>query len=708
MARCFLCSNGGWKSTSIGKFSSFLVPSANEDIKNSLSVDQRTAIARQLLTPQLASKKNQQHVSRPDVNKKVYRHLMNGDYLLVNRQPTLHKPSIMAHRAKVLPGEKTIRMHYANCNTYNADFDGDEMNLHFPQNELARAEAMNIALTDFQYLSPTNGAPLRGLIQDHVVAGVAITLRDSFFERDNVMQLLFGALRWEDQEPGGGRIRLLPPAIIKPRELWTGKQIISIILLNLTWGKPPCNLRSKAQIPEQTWGGYPEEAVIKIVDGELIQGVLDKSQFGAKSYGLVHSIYELYGPATARELLSVLGRLFTKFQQTSQAFTCRMDDLRLTDEGDGWRRDLISEAGDGGREVTVEYVGLGDAQLSALQLDKELRKRMEEVTRDDSKLQGLDAKMKVRMNKLTSSIIGRCLPNGLLKPFPKNNMQMMTTSGAKGSNVNVSQISCCLGQQELEGRRVPLMVSGKSLPSFLPFETSARAGGFIAGRFLTGIKPQEYFFHCMAGREGLIDTAVKTSRSGYLQRCLIKHLEGLCVQYDNTVRDADGSVVQFLYGEDGLDVTKQRHLEQFSFIAQNQDIYSSQLNPVSAAGVLNDKDAQLWNKKGSVNGGDPTLSKFSPSRYLYSTSEMFQQKLENYAQNNPDHLLVDSSKKGSKKRLNKNSFKTLLSLKYLHSLVDPGEAVGLLAAQGIGEPSTQMTLNTFHFAGFGAVWLFSL
>ena len=120
---------------------------------------------------------------------------------------------------------------------------------------------------------------------------------------------------------------------------------------------------------------------------------------------------------------------------------------------------------------------------------------MEEVVRDDNKLQGLDAAMKSATNGLTSSILSECLPDGLFVKFPKNNMQTMTVSGAKGSNVNVSQISCCLGQQELEGRRVPIMVSGKSLPSFQPFDTHARAGGFIAGRFLTGIKPQEYFFH---------------------------------------------------------------------------------------------------------------------------------------------------------------------------------------------------------------------
>ena len=177
------------------------------------------------------------------------------------------------------------------------------------------------------------------------------------------------------------------------------------------------------------------------------------------------------------------------------------------------------------------------------------------MLRDDAKAAALDADMMSASNKLTSSVISGCLPSGLRSVFPHNNMQMMTVSGAKGSSVNVSSISCLLGPQALEGRRVPVMVSGKTLPSFKAFDTAARAGGFVAGRFLTGIAPQEYYFHCMAGREGLIDTAVKTSRSGYLQRCLIKHLEGVSVQYDNTVRNSDGFLLQFHYGEDALDVT---------------------------------------------------------------------------------------------------------------------------------------------------------
>jgi DNA-directed RNA polymerase I subunit RPA1 len=161
--------------------------------------------------------------------------------------------------------------------------------------------------------------------------------------------------------------------------------------------------------------------------------------------------------------------------------------------------------------------------------EKRLFQSLEIATRSDEKLAQLDSKMKGKTGEVTTGIVKSVIPNGLYKPFPDNGMQLMTVSGAKGSNVNVTQISCMLGQQELEGRRVPVMVSGKTLPSFRAYDLGPRAGGYITGRFLTGIKPQEYFFHCMAGREGLVDTAVKTARSGYLQRCLIKHLEGLKV-----------------------------------------------------------------------------------------------------------------------------------------------------------------------------------
>ncbi|KAF9430196.1 hypothetical protein BGZ76_000935 [Entomortierella beljakovae] len=681
-----------------------------------LSLESRIALANQLLTPQDshsgASITSPYPTRTQPSNKKVYRHLRNGDLLLLNRQPTLHKPSIMAHKARILPGERTIRMHYANCNTYNADFDGDEMNVHFPQNEIARAEAKLIANTDSQYLVPTSGAPLRGLIQDHVVAGVWMTIRGTFFNREEYQHLLYGALRPEVDNTGNGKILTLPPSIWKPVPLWTGKDVITAVLHNLTIGRPPLNMTAGAQVKAQYFGkGGEEESIVQIMDGILITGVLDKAQFGAKAYGLVHSCYEIYGGDIAGKLLSILSRLFTRWTQR-WAFTCRMDDLLLTPEGDKWRRDLQGGGKDLGTKAALKYAKMEctvEKLRSSKRLQKEFNNKLEVVLRSDEQLAGLDATMKSTMNELTTSVQNACIPNGLLKKFPHNNMQAMTVSGAKGSYVNVTQISCALGQQELEGRRVPIMVSGKSLPSFAPFDTSARAGGYIAGRFLTGIRPQEYYFHCMAGREGLIDTAVKTSRSGYLQRCLIKHLEGLKVGYDQTVRDSDGSILQFHYGEDSLDVIKQAHINQFKFSAENSLALIAKYRPAQVLPLLNQVDAMTHNKKVArkPHKYDPTLSLYSPSSHVGAVSEAFEKKLNDYVENNPDGIIqnpdVPTTKKSERfKGLDKKKFKAMMYLRYMNSLVEPGEAVGLLAAQGVGEPSTQMTLNTFHFAGFGA------
>ena len=684
----------------------------------------RVAVGNSLCTPGKALDGTATHTP-----KKVLRHLLNGDFLLLNRQPTLHKPSIMAHTARILPGEKTIRMHYANCNTYNADFDGDEMNVHFPQNDIARAEAMEIMRTEKQYLVPTDGGVLRGLIQDHVVAGVHMTRRDCFLTKEQVMQLVYAALRpdgglgiglgdgnVEDEIEIGlnGRVLMIEPTILKPFPMWTGKQVITTILLNLTARFDQLNLHSKSRVAAKYWGpSAPEEQTVIIMDGHLLTGVLDKAQFGATAYGIVHAVFEVYGPPFAGKLLSIFGRLFTGFLQMI-GFTCRMDDLRLTPHGDSVRRKILEEAKLKGNEVALDYVGLSK-DSSRIHPHKpeswykrQLKQKLSSVIRSDERMAGWDAAMKGKMNAITSQIIGGCIPENLLRTFPENNMQAMTVSGAKGSNVNVSQISCLLGQQELEGRRVPTMVSGKTLPSFLPFDSSARAGGYIAGRFLTGIKPQEYFFHCMAGREGLIDTAVKTSRSGYLQRCLIKHLEGIRVQYDHTVRDEDGSVLQFHYGEDSLDVTRQKYLFKFDFSAMNFQAMVNKYKPseILSAGTVDLDTATKAFKKACKKGletVDPMLNSYSPGKYLGSVSERFTKLMDEYIAQNSDGLIVSKSDKASDKpSITSKKFKSLMHLKYMRCLVDAGEAVGLLAAQSIGEPSTQMTLNTFHFAGFGA------
>lgn len=484
---------------------------------------------------------------------------------------------------------------------------------------------------------------------------------------------------------------------------------ISTVLKNITPSDAEgLNLNSKSKVPGILWGKDSGEDKVVFMDGELLCGVLDKSAFGATDYGLVHSVYELYGADIAGKLLGILSRLFTKFLQ-HRAFTCRMDDLALTPEGNASRRELLVRGANLGTEGAIEnFPSL--ATTSAKERPAALAALLEDVLRDDNKMAGLDMSVKGKLAKLTKSIADAVMPNGLLRKFPHNHMQAMTQSGAKGSAVNAQQISCALGQQDLEGRRVPVMVSGKTLPSFKPFETRSMAGGYIASRFLTGVKPQEFYFHCMAGREGLIDTAVKTSRSGYLQRCLIKHLEGIRVHYDHTVRGSDSSIYQFHYGGDSLDVTKQKHLYQFEFMVQNSVSFASRykLKEVAAAGAVDDSTAIEYMKKvikksSKLKGVErrskrdpfpPALTTYSPSRFLGATSEKFAETISEYIKSNPHGLL--KAKKGEedlpkpKRRvevMSSKRFQMLMNVKYMRSLVEPGEAVGLLASQGYALPT---------------------
>ncbi|CAL5053727.1 unnamed protein product [Urochloa decumbens] len=802
-------------------------------------------------------------------SKVVYRHLQDGDIVLVNRQPTLHKPSMMAHFVRVLPGEKTIRMHYANCSTYNADFDGDEMNVHFPQDEISRAEAMNIVNANKQYIGPRSGDAVRGLIQDHIVGAVLLTKQDTFLSREEYSQLVYGSCVPSNgpRQPGtkvaaikdDGALEFVPPAILRPKPLWTGKQVITTILNHLTKGRNPFTVEQKGKISEEHLipgefhipkqedpsapvkkecpsdpsaqeeeeeeeeeeegeeveeeevvverkrraeerkrveetedVGYDDdddddeeedgekeekedgseenkekkrierekerkerekerekavsELVLFIKKNELIKGMIDKAQFG--KHGIVHTVHELYGADTAGILLSTFSRLFTLFLQL-HGFTCGVDDLLLCQNADEGRMLIIGESDKCSEEAHKEFTQLGKdhedpvkktvgksdqcseeeahaetgkdheadpvketvgkSDLAETGNDHEdpvkktvgksdqcseeeahaetgkdhqdlvkLQMEVEKVIRRGGELAtvNMDRKISNALSGITSKANKALFPYGLQKPFPGNCLTLMTATGAKGGDVNMYQISSLLGQQELEGKRVPRMVSGKTLPCFLPWDTSSRAGGFISDRFLTGLRPQEYYFHCMAGREGLCDTAVKTSRSGYLQRCLIKCLESLKVSYDHTVRDVDGSIVQFYYGEDGVDVLKTSFLYKFKELADNKEV------------VLDKIDGHNQNKLLSKPNGCITLL---PKKLVIEANK--------FLKDSKKKKKCDIMKKSCD--IKKKELMKLLKVKFLFSLVDPGEAVGVVAAQSIGEPSTQMTLNTFHLAGRG-------
>ncbi|XP_041048418.1 DNA-directed RNA polymerase I subunit RPA1 [Carcharodon carcharias] len=731
-------------------------------ILSAASPTQREAIAKQLLTPSTGEQNMGMKI--------VCRHIKNGDVLLLNRQPTLHRPSIQAHRARILPGEKVLRLHYANCKAYNADFDGDEMNAHFPQNELGRAEAYVIASTDEQYLVPKDGKPLAGLIQDHMVSGTSMTIRGRFFTREQYMELVYRGLT--DKK---GRVKILQPAMIKPYPLWTGKQVVSTLLINvIPKDQIPLNLIGKSKISGKAWAKEAQRLVVNfdpewmseskvvILEGELLCGVLDKAHYGSSAYGLVHCCQELYGGETSGKVLTCLARLFTAYLQLYRGFTLDVEDILVKPKANTKRQKIIAESTRCGAKAIRNAFNLPESASCDEARDKWQNAHLSKDPRD---VNVVDLKFKEEVNLYNNQINKVCMPLGLHRQFPENNLQLMVQSGAKGSAVNTMQISCLLGQIELEGRRPPLMPSGKSLPCFQPYDFTPRSGGFVTGRFLTGISPPEFFFHCMAGREGLVDTAVKTSRSGYLQRCIIKHLEGLVVQYDLTVRDSDGSVVQFLYGEDGLDIPKTQFLqaEQFPFIAANYEVikkskhleevlrkmdskaanklheaikkwkakhpapltrlgafllYSQKkfskikgMNPegmlASSRELATHQLLEIWKSldekkkfkymKKAAQCPDPCFSIYRPDIYFGSVSESFSDTVDKY--------FTDQDSKGlssySKSELSLDRLKELLCLKWQRALCEPGEAVGLLAAQSIGEPSTQMTLNTFHFAGRG-------
>ncbi|KAK7392857.1 hypothetical protein VNO78_21307 [Psophocarpus tetragonolobus] len=626
--------------------------------------------------------------------KVVYRHLKDGDIVLVNRQPTLHKPSIMAHIVRVLKGEKTVRMHYANCSTYNADFDGDEINVHFPQDEISRAEAYNIVNANNQYVKPTSGDPIRALIQDHIVSAALLTKRDTFLNYEQFNQLLYssgvsmaglGSFYGKHGQKvfmsnSESEMFLFPPTIWKPEPLWTGKQVISALLYYVTRGSPPFTVEKSAKIPSNFFKTQIrdekkytrdtsrmkddlDEDKLLIYKNDLVRGVVDKAQFG--DYGMIHTVQEFYGSNVAGNLLSALSRLFTTFLQM-HGFTCGVDDLMLTEGKDVERMNQLQSCEEIGDIVHREFIGvMVSDNLDPITLQLNIEKKVR--SNGEAALTYLDRKMTSNLNSRTSTgILKDLLSEGILKPSGKNCISLMTTSGAKGSMVNFQQISSHLGQQELEGKRVPRMVSGKTLPCFSPWDCSPRAGGFIIDRFLTGLHPQEYYFHCMAGREGLVDTAVKTSRSGYLQRCLMKNLECLKVCYDHTVRDSDGSIIQFHYGEDGVDVHQTSFITKFEALSTNKEL------------VYNNCCRQL--------------DRSSP--YINKLPDALKGKAK-------DFFCNFSSKQRNLGSMKRADFLKLMEHKYVSCLAQPGEPVGVLASQSVGEPATQMTLNTFHLAGRG-------
>ncbi|MEJ5292238.1 MAG: DNA-directed RNA polymerase subunit A' [Candidatus Methanosuratincola sp.] len=456
----------------------------------------------------------------------VERHLKDGDIVLFNRQPSLHRMSIMAHKVRVLP-YKTFRLNLCVCPPYNADFDGDEMNLHVPQSEEARAEAEVLMLVQEQILSPRYGGPIMGGIQDYISGAYMLTRKETLLTREEASQLLARA---------GYKGELPPPEVTSPKELWTGKQLASLFFpLGFNY-----SLKSNVclKCPTCKKEDCENDAYVVIRDGKLIKGVIDKKSIGAgQPESVLHRLIKDYGTDAGREYIDKAFKLFLAYID-SRGLTIGLDDEELPAEA---------------KRKVLEAIRQAEAKISELidiynqGLLERLAGRTLEETLETKIMQELE-----EARELAGEIASQYLKES-------NTALLMARTGARGSLMNLAHMVACVGQQSVRGERIMRGYMNRTLPHFKPGDLGAEAHGFVYSSYKDKLNPIEFFFHAMGGREGLVDTAVRTSQSGYMQRRLINALQDVRVEYDLTVRGTDGSIIQFRYGEDGVDPAKSDH-----------------------------------------------------------------------------------------------------------------------------------------------------
>jgi len=456
----------------------------------------------------------------------VERHLANGDIVLFNRQPSLHRMSIMAHEVRVMP-YRTFRLSLYVCPPYNADFDGDEMNLHVPQSEESRAEARVLMRVQEQILSPRYGGPIIGALQDYISSAFLLTRKSNLLTKDQVNQLLATA----DYE-----LVLPPPAIKAPVELWTGKQIFSIFIpkgINISFKANICRKCTVCKHEDCDFDSY-----VVVRDGNLTFGVVDEKAFGAgEPDSLFHRIIKEKGSTKARIFLDSVGKLLVRLI-TDRGFSMGLNDVTLPRAASQRIKRILSDA---------------DAKVN--QLIETYQRGELDANPGQTLLETLEQRIMATLAEARDSagaVAGEHL--GL-----ENTAVIMAQTGARGSRLNLSQMAAVVGQQAVRGERISRGYVGRTLPHFERGNLGARARGFVTSSYKSGLDPIEYWFHAAGGREGLVDTAVRTSTSGYMQRRLMTALQDLKVETDGTVRTAPGRIVQFRFGDDGVDPSKSDH-----------------------------------------------------------------------------------------------------------------------------------------------------
>ena len=435
----------------------------------------------------------------------VERHLLDNDISVFNRQPSLHRMSIMGHRIKVMLG-RSFRLNPSVCNPYNADFDGDEMNLHIPQYEEARSEAEILMQVQTQIITPKNGLNVIGCIED-AVSGNYLLTKELTFPRDEAAGILM-AVGLDDI-----------PHFTKDRI--DGKEIFSALLPN------DFNFITSSE------SKYHHDPII-IKNGKLVSGIIDKGTIGGDNGTLIRALYAAYDEDRAIDILGKIFRLGIEIL-FRVGFTTKISDNDMSKEVEQKCEEIIKEAY---RKVDEFIEMYRKGQLETLP-SKTLRQTLE------IKILGVLNKVRNEIGKLIAA-----------QNYKDNYTIIMIKSGATGNILNLAQMASTVGQQALRGKRIEGGYSNRTLSSFKEHDLSPKARGFIKNGYKQGLSPVEFFFGAMTGRDSLMDTALRTPKSGYLYRRLANALQDLKIEYDKTVRDANKTIVQFSYGDDDIDVSK--------------------------------------------------------------------------------------------------------------------------------------------------------
>ena len=677
-----------------------------------------------------------EHLEPGDI---VERHLRDGDVVLFNRQPSLHKMSIMAHRV-VVKKWRTLRFNECVCAPYNADFDGDEMNLHVPQTYEARSEALELMGVHNNLFTPKNSEALVCATQDFLTSAFLLTRRDTFVDRSE-LGLFLSHMELPDCHNLAAPV-IPPPAVLKPVELWTGKQVMSIMVHRaITFARADVN-GGKGSSPVGTFGDIAVRGIttevkertytdgehmcvmdgyVHFKNGELLSGRVGKGALGGSKAGLFSVLARERGPKTAASAMNVLSRVSARWIG-ERGFSIGIGDVtpgpRL--------RELKDSTVQAGYDTCDNHIDSYQKGTLTLQAGCDAD-------------QTLEAKVTGELNKIREET-GRVCQREL---GPHNSTLVMAQAGSKGSAINISQMVACVGQQTVSGQRAPNGFLDRSLPHFKRRAREPAAKGFVASSFFTGLTPTEFFFHTMGGREGLVDTAVKTAETGYMSRRLMKALEDLSAQYDGTVRNSSSNIVQLVYGDDGLDpvlmegssspVDTKRVMKQVQAVIPRRGeaplgpsmlsdcIEKVLADALKAADVLeSERDDVLREAMTEPSEDESLVQSDGRSRAMGN----FVRKLREFCDGvaletdkkakqlgygadwetaDSDITPIDIELMGGLTRAQLVELVATCVRKYCAKRVEPGSAVGAVGAQSIGEPGTQMTLKTFHFAGVASM-----